>query len=51
MQSNKFKKNGERDLEKLETEDREEQYQSLLSVITHGKQEKDQRDKNRKIER
>ena len=53
MQSNKFKKrNGkEFDQEKVDSEDRESNYQSLLSVINHGRQEKDQRDKNRKLER
>ena len=53
MQSNKFKKrNGkEFDQEKVDSEDRESNYQSLLSVITHGRQEKEHRDKNRKLER
>jgi hypothetical protein len=53
MQSNKFKKSSgkEFDQEKLDSEDRESNYQSLLSVITHGRQEKEHRDKNRKLER
>ena len=53
MQSNKFKKrNGkEFDQEKVDSEDRKSNYQSLLSVITHGRQEKEHRDKNRKLER
>ena len=53
MQSNKFKKGSgkEFDQEKLDSEDRESSYQSLLSVITHGRQEKEHRDKNRKLER
>lgn len=53
MQSNKFKKGSGKDFdqEKLDSEDRESNYQSLLSVITHGRQEKEHRDKNRKLER
>jgi hypothetical protein len=53
MQSKKFKKrNGkEFDQEKVDCEDRESNYMSLLSVITHGRQEKEHRDKNRKLER
>jgi hypothetical protein len=51
MQSTKFKKNGERDLEKCKDDERESQYQSLLSVVSNGRQEKEQRDKNRKLER
>jgi hypothetical protein len=41
MQSTKFKKNGERDLEKCKDDERESQYQSLLSVVSNGRQEQE----------
>lgn len=51
MNSHKFKRWGPKDLKKIENEEKEQQYQNLLTTVTQSKQENASRMQSRKAER